>query len=125
MADFQQFYNLDVLAFARELGGGETTATIERLATLCAQLPRESRLMRATSPALEWSDETYLLARCEYLLRCIQWMLSEDGAKGTNRPQPMPTPAQVDADTRAAEATDFAYIDSVLRGITGGEQNGR
>ncbi len=125
MADFQQFYNLDLLAFTRELEGSDTTHGVERLSTLCAQLPRESRLMRATSPALEWSDETYLLARCEYLLRCIQWMLSEDGAKGTNRPQPMPTPAQVAEDTRAAEATDFAYIDAMLRGITGGEQNGR
>jgi hypothetical protein len=120
VADFQQFYNLDVLALAQELEGDETTATIERLATLCAQLPRESRLMRATSPALEWSDETYLLSRCEYLLRCIQWMLSEDGAKGANRPQPMPTPVQVAEDTRAAEATDFAYIDAMLRGVTGG-----
>lgn len=81
--------------------------------------------MRAKSPALEWSDETYLLSRCEYLLRCIQWMLSEDGAKGTNRPQPMPTPVQVDADTRAAEATDFAYIDSVLGLIPGGDTHGR
>ena len=131
MADFQQYYNLDLLDARVELEDGQrspeeaTSPQVDRLATLCAQLPRESRIMRAKSPALEWSDETYLLSRCEYLLRCIQWMLSEDGAKGTNRPQPMPTPVQVDADTRAAEATDFAYIDSVLGPIPGGDTHGR
>lgn len=81
--------------------------------------------MRATDPALEWSDEAYLLARCEFLLRCIQWMLSEDGAKGTNRPRPIATPAQVALDTTQAEATDFRLIDSILGDVTGGDSHGR
>lgn len=114
----QQTYGVDVSSFEEELGGGDTTRTIERLATLCAQLPRDSRLARATRPELSWTDEAYLLARCEFLLRCIQWMLSEDGAKGTNKPVPLSTPAQVALDTAQAEATDFAYIDAVLNNIT-------
>lgn len=72
--------------------------------------------MRALSPALEWSDEAYILARVEHAIRHLAWMLSEDGAKGANRPQPMATPAQVSADTARAEATDFDYIDAVLAG---------
>jgi hypothetical protein len=52
-------------------------------------------------------------------------MLSEDGAKGTNRPQPIATPAQVALDTAQAEATDFAYIDSMLGDVTGGGSHGR
>ena len=81
--------------------------------------------MRATDSALEWSDEAYLLARCEFLLRCIQWMLSEDGAKGANRPVPLATPAQVALDTAQAEATDFSFIDSILGDVTGGDAHGR
>ena len=80
--------------------------------------------MRALSPALEWSDEAYILARVEHAVRHLAWMLSEDGAKGANRPQPMATPAQVDADTARAEATDFDYIDSVLAGAIGGAIHG-
>ena len=121
----QQTYGVDVTRFGEELDGDGTTHDVERLATLCAQLPRDSRLARATRPELSWSDESYLLARCEYLLRCIQWMLSEDGARGTNRPQPIATPAQVALDTARAEATDFAYIDSILGDVTGGGPHGR
>lgn len=76
--------------------------------------------MRAWSPALEWSDETYLLARVEYLLRCVQWMLSEDGARGTNRPRPLATPAQAARDAELAAATDFDFIDRILGGTTKG-----
>ena len=118
MADFQQTYGLDLTLWRQELEGAEDFDDDARLATLCAQLPRQSRVARAESPALEWSDEAYLLARCEFLLRCIQWMLSEDGAKGTNTPVPLSTPAQVALDTAQAEATDFAYIDAVLNNIT-------
>lgn len=85
-----------------------------RLAALAAQLPRESRTSRALSPALEWGDEAYILARVEHAVRHLAWMLSEDGAKGVNRPQPMATPTKVSADTAQAEATDFELIDSIL-----------
>lgn len=124
LADMQQTYGMDVTALSDELDGNDTTPGVVRLATLCAQLPRDSRLARATSPALAWTDETYLLARCEYLLRCIQWMLSEDGAKGTNRPVPIVTPAQVALDTAQAEATDFGFIDSILSDVKGGGAHG-
>lgn len=97
-----------------DLDGEETTDEVLRLAALCAQLPRESRLMRALSPALEWSDEAYKLAELDYHVRHLIWMLSEDGAKGVNRPSLPVTPATVSSDTAQLEATDFALIDSVL-----------
>lgn len=114
LADFQQFYQMNLNDFRDALDGDETTDEVLRLAALCAQLPRGSRTMRAASPALEWTDEAYLLARVEHAVRHLAWMLSEDGAKGANRPRPLPTPAQVSADTARAESTDFQLIDSVL-----------
>ena len=55
--------------------------------------------MRAISPALAWSDESYLLARIDYTLRVIAWMFSKDGADNVNRPEPISTPAEIAAHT--------------------------
>ena len=74
--------------------------------------------MRAISPALAWSDETYLLARCEYILRVIAWMFSEDGSKGIKRPEPMKTPAEIAAhDEELENAVDFDASGDFLRSI--------
>lgn len=67
--------------------------------------------MRAISPALAWSDETYLLARCEYILRCVAWMFSEDGSRGVNRPKPMRTPAEI-AENRETLESALAFDES-------------
>lgn len=67
--------------------------------------------MRAISPSLAWSDETYLLARCEYILRTIAWMFSEDGSKGVNRPKPMRTPAEI-AENRETLESALAFDES-------------
>lgn len=88
--------------------------------------------MRAISPALAWSDETYLLARCDYILRTIAWMFSEDGSKGINRPQPMRTPAEIAESRETLEsALDFDesgdFLQSILPATTpdeGGADNG-
>ena len=102
--------------------GADDSQVIYRAAILCAQLPRDSRTMRAISPALAWSDESYLLARCEYMLRIIAWMFSEDGSKGINKPEPIATPAQIATTTAMVEATDFGFVDDIL-GI-GGDDGG-
>lgn len=113
-ADFQSYYGLDLYDFVDDLSGTETTKTVLRAAILCEQLPRDSRSKRAISPALSWSDESYLLARCEYMLRVIAWMFSEDGSKGNNRPEPIATPADIAANTHKVESTDFDFVDSIL-----------
>lgn len=118
-ADFQSYYGLDLYDFDEDLSGTETTRSVLRAAILCAQLPKDSRTKRATSPALAWSDEAYLLARCEYMLRVIAWMFSEDGSKGTNRPEPMKTPAEIAAATEQVENTDFEFVDSILNNNEG------
>lgn len=88
--------------YRADLDGDETTDEVVRLAILATQLPKDSRTSRAMSPALEWSDETYMLARCDYALRTIAWMFSEDGSKGLNRPEPITTPEE-----RAARGQDL------------------
>lgn len=105
---------MNLCQFEEQLSGYETTADICRLAVLAAQLPRDARTLRAFSPALAWSDETYLLARCDYMLRVIAWMFSEDGANGTNQPKPISTPAEIAENTAQIECTDFAFVDSIL-----------
>lgn len=116
IADFQQYYGLNIFDFVDDLNGDETTDSINRLSILCGQLPRDSRLMTAISPALAWSDETYMLARVDYMLRVIAWMFSEDGSKGINQPQPIATPAEIANATAIAERTedDFEFVDSIL-----------
>lgn len=95
MADFQEYYGINLLAYRAALDGDKTTDEVLWLAILAAQLPTHSRTNRAASPALAWSDETYMLARCDYALRTIAWMFSEDGSKGINRPEPITTPAEI------------------------------
>lgn len=116
-ADFQSYYGLNLDDFSDDLSGTATSRGVLRAAILCEQLPRDSRTKRALSPALAWSDESYLLSRIEYTLRVIAWMFSEDGSNGVNRPEPIDTPATIAARTSSAEATDFDYIDSILEGI--------
>jgi hypothetical protein len=113
-ADFQSYYGLDLYDFEEDLSGTETTRNVLRAAILCEQLPRDSRTKRVISPALSWSDESYLLARCDYVLRVIAWMFSEDGSKGANKPAPIRTPADIAADTEQVESTDFDFVDSIL-----------
>jgi hypothetical protein len=79
--------------------------------------------MRAISPALAWSDETYLLARLDYTLRTFVWMFSEDGSKGTNRPDPMRTPAEIAADMDDYEtAATFDESGDFLKSILPAKQ---
>lgn len=119
-ADFQSYYGLDLYDFEEDLSSTETSKNVLRAAILCEQLPRDSRTKRAISPALSWSDESYLLARCDYILRVIAWMFSADGSKGVNKPEPIKTPADIAANTERVESTDFDFVDSILENIESG-----
>ena len=120
VADFQQFYNMNLLEFAGDLDGEETTDSVLRLAILAANLPDDSRVTRETIPAMRWSDEAYLLASLVDLVNAFRYMFSEDSTKGVNAPEPLPRPAQVAENMARIAATDKAYIDKILGGSYGG-----
>ena len=64
-----------------------------------------------------------MLARCDYTLRTIAWMFSEDGSKGINRPEPLATPVEQAAHDQMLEASasfdeDGAFLASILPHVT-------
>ena len=86
-----------------------TDYTVHHAAVLAAQLPRESRCLRAVDADLAWSDETALLASIQYLLRCIVWQLG--GGKGET-PKPLQTPRELRESAERLEAMP-ALMDEV------------
>lgn len=97
-ADLQQFYGLDL----DRMGEAYTAA---HAAALVRMLPRESRLARVESPALEWSEAEYLLARIEHTLRVLAWQRSKDGQHGRNYPEKLQTPYDRERARRVAASS--------------------
>lgn len=113
VADFRQFYGLDIPIDDTQ------DFDVSRLALLWASLPRESRTMRRLAPELSWSDAEYMLCSIEHSLRVLAWQNSKDGQKGRNAPKPLDTPAQraQKEQAKANALANRAEIDSIL-GIT-------
>jgi len=66
--------------------------TVLHAADLAAQLPTNSRCMRALEPALDWGRQDHLLAEAVNMLRLLVWAQSKDGYNGRNRPQMIQPP---------------------------------
>lgn len=111
-ADFQQFYSLNI-----DLMGEEYTHA--HAAALLSQLPRESRLLRAERPELEWGYTEALLASIEYSLRVLCWRQTKDGQRGRKPPKPVAAPGSYGAADKIRR-TDLAFVNRVL----GGARNG-
>lgn len=111
-ADFQQFYGLNV----DDMGAAFTRL---HAAALCAQLPRESRLVRAMDPAAEWGDSEYIAHAMEHTLRVLSWQCG-NGRK-SDFPKPMPTPEDRARVSRKLERTDVDRINRILGLTEGGE----
>lgn len=110
VADFQQFYGLNLLSM--DMGGAVVSAEAERAALLCAQLPVESRTVRAESPdAMPYDSQVLRLV--EYECRVLLYAMG--GGKGSRTPDPLPLPSQlrktIDAEDVGAQ---MAYVRSVL-----------
>lgn len=76
MADFLETYHVaDWRAFP-----------VRQSAALAFHLPPDSRIKRIMS-GRRWSMDTLLMAAIADRIGSLIWMLSEDGAKGRNRPQ--------------------------------------
>lgn len=105
VADMQQFYTLDIT---------ERGPSIKRVAILAAQLPRESRIVRAQCAQAEWSDEMYMLSRIEYGMRWLIWSKTADGQKNRNKPEPNMTPVKARELERKALSVDFSGVAQAL-----------
>jgi hypothetical protein len=92
---------------------GKTYSVLDA-AELVAQLPSESRVLRAIEPSMEWDIDSYLLASIEYSLRVLIWMQTKDAQKGVNRPKMVPTPAKRADLRRKVEQTDIERIRRAL-----------
>ena len=95
LADFQQYYGLDLWALG--LDGDETTRDVRRAAILAAQLPEDSRIVRAVA-GTTWSTSDYMLRNIEHATRIMLWRDSDPKKRGE-----FPTPILAPNETRKAE----------------------
>lgn len=110
MADFRQFYGIDLPLEAVDVD-------CRRWAMLWYALPRESRTARRQTPALEWSEGEYMLNQVVYYLSLLAWrQCTKDGQKGRRVPQPPKTPGErATAEQRRTNAESArADIDRIL-----------
>lgn len=98
MADFQQYYGLDLLAFA--LDAEECNGDVLRASILAAQLPDRSRTRRKLNPLYAVDTADQLLRRIEYDLQCIAYGLGG----GDEKPQPFEFDGEAEQGRRVAEA---------------------
>ena len=101
VADFQQFYNLNLLAF--ELDTDEDTPDVERASILAAQLPHDSRTMRAISPLGAVTVSENLLRMLEYNLRVFMYSMASKESRG-EEPEPYWFDGELEAAERRREA---------------------
>lgn len=88
--------------------------TFLHAAALAAQLPLESRVVRAEAPEAAWGDADEMLRRIEHSLRVLAWQQTKDGAKGRNAPRPLPSPVEQARVRRKVERTDVDEINRIL-----------
>lgn len=115
MADFRQFYGIDLPLEPED-------ADCRRWALLWEALPRESRTARRMDPDLEWSAGEHMLSLACYYLSLLAWrQCTKDGQKGRNAPKQPKTPGErARAERHRKNAEDSrGEIDRIL-GITEG-----
>lgn len=69
--------------------------TYHHASVLVAQAPQGSRVLRRADEGSAWNDATRLLHRIEHSARVLAWQRTKDGAKGRNKPKPLPEPGDV------------------------------
>lgn len=89
VADFRQYYGIDL-----PLADGDEFEDMARAALLWSGLPEGSRTAHRTVPESRWTPTDYLLRAMEHDIRVLIWQGSKDGAKGSNAPRPIQTPAE-------------------------------
>jgi len=100
LADFQQTYRIDLWRADWE---GADAGWVAHMAALAAQLPRDSRLVRAMAPAASNSPELHMLRRMELNQRLWHWAHTKGAESGANEPQPVLLDGEEEALEEAAE----------------------
>ena len=101
VADFQQYYNLNLLAF--ELDTDEYTPDVERASILAAQLPPDGRVRRAMSPLGAVTVSENLLRSLEYDVRVFMYSMATKETRG-EEPEPWWFDGELEAVERRREA---------------------
>lgn len=84
---------------------GTTALTWRDLLVIVKQAPAGSSIRRSTGgEEAEWGLQEQLLAALFDSQQLLVWMQSEDGAKGRNRPRPLPRPGVEDEGARHGSA---------------------
>ena len=91
------------------------TYTPAHAGALAAQLPRESRTVRAIDPEAEWGWAETILSACEYWLHVLVWAQTKDGQHGRNKPEQITPPKRGETAADAArKAAQRRHVDEVL-----------
>lgn len=106
-ADMQRTYGLDL----DRMG---TDYTVAHAAELASRLPAGSLTLGAERPELAWTDRDWMLWSIEFSLRVLRWQATEDGRRGVDEPQPLPTPADSARLGETARGTDMDMIVEAL-----------
>jgi hypothetical protein len=81
-ADFQQYYNLDLIDMM------ESPRGMFRAARLAFQMPKESRYVSKLDPSIQWSWQDSYLMFMSYSLRQLVWVKSKDSQRKPPRNAP-------------------------------------
>lgn len=104
LADFQQYYNLDL---EKVLIAGE----FERAKTLTLCLPLKSRTMTRLNPELVWDENAYLLS---YIADNIAFQRYEQGGGKGKKPKPVERPKKEVKKQKKHLDVSARQIDSLL-----------
>lgn len=99
MADFRQYYTLDL-----PIEDTDDIKDFKRCAMLWQALPKQSRTAQRLDPNNLWDDATRLLHSIEYMTRVLAWMNTKAAQRGRNAPKPLQTPAERVINQRRANA---------------------
>lgn len=89
-------------------------------ACLCAQLPGESRTVRALMTpeqreSAEWTTQVRLMAMQLNTLDVIRWLHTQDAQEGVNYPEPLLPPEMRGAEAAAPDAEGYKAALAAMR----------
>ena len=112
-ADFQQYYGLN-------LDGVGDAYSLSHAACLCAQLPIESRTMRALmtpeqAESALWTLPMRVAIEQLNVLNVIRWLHTQDAVDGKNYPEPILPPELRDAELPQPDAEGYKAALAAIR----------
>ena len=94
LADFQQYYSIDLWAIDWDVLGEDHAAHI---AALARQLPTDSRCMKSIAPASSYGIDVQLLRQIEHNQRVWHWANTKEAENKETAPEPISLPGEDEA----------------------------